>query len=357
MRRNWRGRLILLFFALVLFANLGRMAVTELYRSPGPLQTSRIVVIPAAGTAAAAETLKADGAISYPLVFRAAAWLTRSKNPIRAGEFLIPARASIWQILFILRFGAPVQHQVTFPEGLTAIQIAKILNAAAAAAGSIAPPPEGSILPQTYNYILGTPRPKIIARASLALQTALNTAWAQRDPAIPLTSPAQAIILASIVQEETPLPAELPKIAAVYENRLGLNMRLQADPTVIYAASAGATASGLPITHDDLANPSPYNTYINPGLPPGPICAPGLAAINAVLHPEHSQNLYFVATGAGGHVFAVTYQQQLANIATYWHVPVPPAAAPSPSHHPATAPAKPRKRHFHACQIKHDCRP
>jgi UPF0755 protein len=299
----------------VLTLNLAGMAVHEAYRAPGPLQATRAVVIPPAGTLAAAQTLKADGAIGNPLIFRVAAWLTRKQGPIHAGEFAIPARASLWQILFILRFAPPVEHQVTFPEGLTAIQIAKILNAAKAATGAVVPPPEGSILPQTYDYLLNTPRPAILARAGQALQTALNLAWSRRDSSIPLTSPAQAVILASIVQEETPIPAELPKIAAVYENRMVLNMRLQADPTVIYAASHGAVAAGLPITRADLGNPSPYNTYANAGLPPGPICAPGIAAINAVLHPVHSSNLYFVATGTGGHVFAESFTQQLANIA------------------------------------------
>lgn len=310
-----RGRLVLLLFALVLVVNLGSMAVRECYTAPGPLAVSRAVVIPAAGTAAAAHVLEEDGAVSYQLVFRAATWLTRGQGPIRAGEFEIPARASIRDILRILRFGAPVQHQVTIPEGLTAVQIARIVNAAAAASGSVAPPPEGSILPQTYDYVLGTKRRDILARAAAALRTALGKAWKDRDPGIPLASPEQAVILASIVQEETPLAAELPKIAAVYENRLEAGMRLQADPTVIYAASEGAVASGRVITRADLANPSPYNTYAHPGLPPGPICAPGLAAINAVLHPARTRNLYFVATGMGGHVFAETYRQQLANIA------------------------------------------
>jgi UPF0755 protein len=315
MRQTLRGRVLLILFALVLILNLARTAINESYRSPGALNTPRIVVIPAAGTAAAAQTLKTANAIASPLIFRAAVWLTRHAGPIHAGEYKIPARASIAQILRILRFAPQVQHQVTIPEGLTALQIAKILNTATAATGQVAPPPEGSILPQTYNYILNTPRPKILARAALALQAALKTAWRQRDPRIPLTTPAQAIILASIVQEETPLAQELPKIAAVYENRLTLNMRLQADPTVIYAASQGATAAGLPITRTDLANPSPYNTYAWQGLPPGPICAPGLAAINAVLHPARTSNLYFVATGTGGHIFADTFAQQLANIA------------------------------------------
>jgi UPF0755 protein len=293
------------------------MAVDESYFAPGPLAVSRAVVIPPGSTADAAEILARDGAIAYPLVFRAAAWWTRKQGPIRAGEYFVPARSSLAQILRILRFGAPVQHQVTFPEGLTGIQIARILNSADAASGHVAAPPEGNILPQTYNYILGTPRRSILARASAAMQSALAAAWANRDRTISLTSPDQAVVLASIVQEETPLPDELPKIAAVYENRLAQGMKLQADPTVIFAASNGATAAGQPITRDDLGNPSPYNTYAHAGLPPGPICAPGLAALTAVLHPAHSKDLYFVATGAGGHVFAETFAQQLANIAAF----------------------------------------
>jgi UPF0755 protein len=312
-----RSRLILILFALVLCLNLGKMAADETYTAPGPLPTTRAIVIPPAGTIGAAKTLRQTNAITYPLIFRAAAWVTRKQGPIRAGEYQIPARSSLAGILHILRFAAPVQHHVTIPEGLTAIQIAKILNAAHATTGQISPPPEGSVLPQTYDYTLGTPVPKIAARATAALDAALAAAWPNRDPTIPLNSPEEAIILASIVQEETPLAAELPKIAGVYENRLALNMRLQADPTVIYAASNGLAASGLPITRDDLANPSPYNTYAYAGLPPGPICAPGIAAILAVLHPIRSKNLYFVASGTGGHVFAETFAQQLANIAAY----------------------------------------
>ncbi len=319
-----RSRLILGLFALVLCLNLGNMAIDETYNAPGPLTAARDAVIPPAGTAAAGNALHRAGIISYPLCFRAAAWLTRKQGLIRAGEYAIPARASLRQILQILRFAAPVQHQVTIPEGLTAIQIAKIFNAAAAASGRISPPPEGSILPQTYDYTLGTPVTKIAARATAAMQDTLATAWPNRDPTIPLSSPRDALTLAAIVQEETPLPQELPKIAAVYENRLALNMRLQADPTIIYAASNGLTAAGLPITRADLANPSPYNTYAYAGLPPGPICAPGIAAILAVLHPAHSEDLYFVATGTGGHIFAKTFNQQLANIAAYRRLYVTP---------------------------------
>jgi UPF0755 protein len=312
-----RGKLVLTLVTLLVVLRLYSMAVDETYNAPGPLQNARTVVIPPDGTAAAAAVLRQDGVINHALVFRAAAWFTRGQGPIHAGEYFIPAHSSLQQILWILRFWAPVAHQVTIPEGLTAIQIAKILNTAGFAAGSVPPPPEGAVLPQTYNYTLNTPRAAIVGRAEAAMRRALARAWAGRDPSIPLAWPEQAVILASIVQEESPVMAELPEIAAVYENRLARGMKLQADPTVIYAASAGATASGPAITRADLANPSPYNTYAWEGLPPGPICSPGIAALQAVLHPASTSALFFVATGTGGHVFASTYREQLANIAAY----------------------------------------
>ncbi len=293
------------------------MAVNETYNAPGPLQNTRNVVIPPDGTAAAAGVLRRDGVIKYPAVFRAAAWFTRKQGPIHAGEYLVPAHSSLAQVLRILRFGAPVEHQVTIPEGLTGVQIARILNASGFASGSVPPPTDGAVLPQTYKYTLNAPRTKILVRAEAAMQAELAREWAGRDTSVPFAWPEQALILASIVQEESPIPAELPQIAAVYENRLSRGMKLQADPTVIYAASNGATASGPAITKTDLANTSPYNTYIWEGLPPGPICAPGVAAIAAVLHPAKSDALFFVATGTGGHVFATTYREQLANIAAY----------------------------------------
>ncbi|GLR68445.1 aminodeoxychorismate lyase [Acidocella aquatica] len=312
-----RGRIIIFLVTLLVLLRLERMAVEQSFNGPGPLQASTDLVIPPGGIAATGAVLARAGAIGNPLIFRIAVFLTRADGPLHAGEFLIPARSSLADILRILRQGAPVQHQVTIPEGLTGAEIAKILNAASPASGSVATPPEGSVLPQTYDFTLGTKREAILARAQKAMQRSLDAAWAQRDPALPLQSPQQALTLASIVQAETPVAAELPKVAAVYENRLAMGMKLQADPTVIYAASGGQTSGGMPISRADLANPSPYNTYAHPGLPPGPICAPGLAAIQAVLHPASTQALYFVATGTGGHVFADNFKTQLRNIETY----------------------------------------
>jgi UPF0755 protein len=312
-----RGQLVLLLAALVVVARVGRMEAGQLYNAPGPLPREQNIVVPEGSTLATEAVLQRAGAIRHGLVFRAAAWITRHDGPIHAGEFLFPAHASLREILEILRHAPPVEHQVTFPEGLTGTQIAAILNAAPDADGHVAPPPDGAVLPQTYDFTRGTRRQAILLRAENARHQALQAAWAARDPSVPLASPAQALILASIVQQETPLAAELPEIAAVYENRLARGMKLQADPTVIFAATGGRVSGGETITRDDLASPSPYNTYLYAGLPPGPICAPGLAAIQAVLHPAQSQALFFVATGTGGHVFADHFQEQLQHIKQY----------------------------------------
>jgi UPF0755 protein len=312
-----RGRVVLLLVVLLMAVRLVNMAVHETYDGPGPLGVTRDLVVPAGGTARAAAALERAGAWRQPFVFRLAAWMTRGDGPVRAGEFVIPAHASLARILDILRHGAPIQHQVTIPEGLTGVQIAKILNAAPDAAGVVAAPADGAVLPQTYDFTLGTKRAAILARAEAAMGQAVSAVWAKREAGIPLGSPREAVILASIVQEESPIGAELPEIAAVYENRLARGMKLQADPTVIYAASGGQVAGGVPISRAELAADSPYNTYVVAGLPPGPICAPGMAALNAVLHPADSDALYFVATGNGGHVFARDFAGQLRNIENY----------------------------------------
>jgi len=309
--------LILVLWVVVLTLNLAGMAVRETYGAPGDFSQAVDVVVPAGSTAAVARSLAVQGVISSALVFRAAVFCTRHQGPVRAGEYLIPARASLAQVLRILRAGKVVEHQATIPEGLTGDQIAKLINALPDAVGTVAAPAEGAVLPQTYAYTRGTARAVILARAEAAMGVALETAWARRDRTILLTSADQAVVLASIVQEETPVKAELPQVAAVYENRLAAGMDLQADPTVIFAASGGTVASGRGISRADLADASPYNTYLYGGLPPGAICSPGIAAIEAVLHPAASDDLYFVASGSGGSLFAKDYKTHLGNVAVY----------------------------------------
>ncbi len=312
-----RTRVFFALLTLLACLRAGGMAWNQTLNGPGPGQTPADVIIPEGSATQTAERLRQAGVIASPLTFRIVAHLTRAQGVLHAGEFLIPAHASLGQVLDILRHGSPVQHQVTLPEGLTGAQIAAIINALPAATGTIAAPADCTVLPQTYDYLYGTPRAVILARAETAMTQTLRKAWQNRAAGLPFQSAQQALTLAAIVQEETPLPAELPKVAAVYENRLQLGMKLQADPTVIFAATQGHQSGGASITRSDLANPSPYNTYMHPGLPPGPICAPGQAAIDAVLHPAASDALYFVATGDGGHVFSRNFATQLRNIAAY----------------------------------------
>jgi UPF0755 protein len=210
-----------------------------------------------------------------------------------------------------------VQHRLTIPEGLTSAEIAALVAAADALAGDPPVPPEGAILPQTYDYERGTTREVLLARAHAALVRALDRAWSERDPALPFSSPEQALTLASIVEKETAQPEERPRVAAVFLNRLRLGMKLQSDPTVVYGASGGMGALDRKLSRADLERDDTYNTYRNAGLPPGPICNPGIASILAVTRPARTNDLYFVADGSGGHAFAATLPEHLRNVARY----------------------------------------
>jgi UPF0755 protein len=284
---------------------------------PGPLPEATAVVVPHGGTAAAAAALKASGVIENATAFEALTWLTFFDGNIRAAEFSFPARATIADVLAILRTAKPVEHRVTIVEGLTAKQIAGLLMAAEAATGSVEVPPEGSALPQTYEYEWGMSREAILNRARAAMDKELAAAWASRAPNLPLTSPRDMLILASIVERETAKPDERPHIAAVYLNRLRMGMKLQADPTVAYAVSGGSGALDHKLNRADLDADSPYNTYEYAGLPRGPICSPGVASLRAVSRPMNSEDLYFVADGSGGHAFARTVEAHTRNVARW----------------------------------------
>jgi UPF0755 protein len=296
---------------------------------PGPLPEPRAVVVPRGNGARIAGVLASEGVIRQPGVFRAAALLTRGDGPLRAAEFAFPAHASVRQVLAILRFGRPLGRHLTIAEGLTAQQIQAVLAHAEGMTGEVPPIAEGSVLPQTYDYEFGAERAQIVERARAAMDRELAAAWADRRPGLPLASPRDALILASIVERETARPEERPHVASVYQNRLRLGMRLQADPTVVYAASGGAGVLDHRLTRSELDRDNPFNTYRSAGLPPAPICSPGLDSVKAVLHPEASEDLYFVADGSGGHVFSRSYETHESAVAR-WRALVPAAPRGSP---------------------------
>ena len=314
-----RRRFVLLLVGLALLTGggvaAGYVGLRHRLVRPGPLDRSLAVVVPHGDTAMVGEALRSAGVIDSARLFRLATWLTRRDGPLHAAELRFPTHASLRQVLAVLRTGKPVEHRLTIPEGLTALQIATLVQHAETATGTVVPPPEGSVLPQTYSYEYGTQRGVLLGRAEAAMAQALAAAWATRAPDLPLESPQDAVILASIVERETALPEERPHVASVYLNRLRLGMRLDADPTVAYAASGGTGVLDHKLTRGDLQQDDPFNTYRRVGLPPTPIDSPGLASIQAVLHPAAGDDLYFVADGSGGHVFAQTLQAQNRNVA------------------------------------------
>ena len=298
-------------------AALAGWGAIRAYRAPGPLAVPTVLVVSRGTTDEVADALARAGIIRHRLVFRIATYATIAEGPIHAAELSFPARASVATVLNVLRFGRPVQHLVTFPEGVTAAQISDILVRAEGLTGDIAVPPEGAVLPDTYAYTRGTARSAIIARGEQAMRRLLATSWPDRAAGLPLRTPRQALILASIVEREAKLPAERAMIARVFLNRLGMHMKLQADPTALYGASGGAGTLDRALVRADLERADPYNTYTTDALPEGPICSPGAASIAAVLHPAAGDALYFVADGTGGHVFTASLAAHNQNVARY----------------------------------------
>lgn len=285
------------------------------FEAPGPHGDPVVVMVKAgAGLGQTARMLENAGVVQSADLFR---WVPRIKGvdrDIRAGEYEIPAHASMAEVLSIVRSGQVVQHRITLAEGLSSAQIIRLIMDTPTLSGP-APdvPPEGTLLPETYNHVRGTTRTEMVARMSAAMDARLRELWDNRDPEHPLTTPEEAVILASIVEKETGVAAERPTVAAVFLNRLRKGMRLQSDPTVVYAATGGEPI-GRRLTRADLNRDSPYNTYRNHGLPPGPIANPGVDSLKAVLNPVTTDYLYFVADGTGGHAFARTLEDHNRNV-------------------------------------------
>lgn len=281
----------------------------------GPLPADRTIVVAPGTTAQLGAALTEVELVTSPLEFRLAAWATRTDAALRQGEFAFHAHASLRQILTILRTARRIQHRITIPEGLTAAQIARLLDRNELLDGDLVLPAEGAVLPQTYAFERGTHRAILLNRMTAAMDKQRDELWTNRAPNLPLSSPTDLITLASLVERETARPEERPHVAAVFLNRLRAGMRLQSDPTIVYVASFGLGSLDHPITRAELDAATPYNTYRIAGLPPGPIASPGLASLQAVAHPIMSDDLYFVADGAGGHSFARTLEDHNRNVA------------------------------------------
>jgi UPF0755 protein len=288
--------------------------------SPGPLAQERLVLVPR-GTRVAniAERLAEAGVLRHPRLIELAAWQTGMAASLKAGEYQFAPGDTPRQVLEKIAAGRVYARRLTVPEGQMTVEIRRIVEAGEALAGPwpAAPVPEGSLLPETYQYIHGDTRGDLVARMRKAREDLLAELWPKRAANLPFAGPEQAIILASIVEAETPVPAERARVAGVYLNRLKRNMKLQADPTVAYGITGGERELDRPLTLNDLARPSAWNTYTIDGLPPTPINHPGRASIAAVLQPERHDFLYFVADGKGGHVFARSYDEHLKNVAAY----------------------------------------
>jgi UPF0755 protein len=248
------------------------------------------------------------------------------------------------QALNIIASGKTVKRHLTIPEGLTSTEVAALVQKAPALEGDVGPPPaEGEMLPSTYQYTYGESRKDLIERMRQAMTRTLAQLWTERRSDLPLSTPREAVILASIVEKETAREEERPHIAGVYINRLRTGMPLQADPTVVFALRGEGTGKKLdrPLNHADLSFASPYNTYANKGLPPGPIANPGKASLRAAIRPEKTEDLYFVADGSGGHVFARSLADQNHNIAAGRAASAEAATAAAAASAPSTAAAKP----------------
>jgi UPF0755 protein len=284
---------------------------------PGPAgQDTTVVLSRGGGVGEIAVELQQAHVIRSSGLFRLFAKLTRADRTLRAGEYDFPAHASLSRVLGMMARGEIVRHWITVAEGRTSAQVVALLEASPILDGSAEVPPEGSILPQTYEVARGEPREEVLEAMRKARDATLDRLWVRRATGLPVKTPDEAVILASIVEKETSVPSERARIAAVYENRLAKGMRLEADPVVIYGLSHGESL-GHGLTKAELQTQTPYNSYLQAGLPPTPIANPGEASLEAVLHPAKTDDIYFVANGTGGHSFSATWEEHQRNVARW----------------------------------------
>jgi UPF0755 protein len=286
--------------------------------APGPLQEDKVVNIPSrAGVTDIADILQREGVIdNNRWVFIGAVFALKARSELKPGEYLFSKNVSLGDIIGTIVEGKVVQHAVTIPEGLTSEQIVARLSENDIFSGSVREiPREGTLLPETYKFPRGTPREQVIARMQQTQKRVLAEIWERHSSDLPIKTPEQLVTLASIVEKETGKADERSRVASVFINRLRQKIKLQSDPTIIYGLVGGRGTLGRPIKRSEIQQPSPYNTYVVDGLPPGPISNPGRASLEAAANPARTRDLFFVADGTGGHAFSDSYDQHQKNVA------------------------------------------
>src|SRR5450432_331855 len=326
--------------------------------APAPLQEDKVVNIPArAGMTDIADILQREGVIdNNRWAFIGSVFALKARSELKPGEYLFLKNASLRDVIGTMVEGKVVQHAITVPEGLTSEQIVARLSENDLFSGSLKEiPREGTLLPETYKFPRGTTREQVILRMQQTQKRVLAEIWERRNPDVPIKSPDALVTLASIVEKETGKADERSRVAAVFVNRLRQKIKLQSDPTIIYGLVGGKGTLGRPIKRSEITQPSPYNTYVIEGLPPGPIANPGRASLEAAANPARTRDLFFVADGTGGHAFSDTYDQHQKNVAKLRVIekqiqndtvepaddPPPPAASAPADTSPTATTAKP----------------
>ncbi len=305
---------VLVVLGIVLLVAIG-VAKRE-FTAPGPLEEDVLVQVPkGADIRGTSRLLAENGAIDNAMLFRLGARYRGEARAIRYGEYRIPARASMEEILAMMVRGDTVVHRITVAEGLTSWEVVELLRGNDVLTGEIEEvPPEGRLAPETYHVERGQTRAEVIQRMRALQDEILSEAWQEGETDSPLETPEEVLILASIVEKETGVPEERARVASVFLNRLRRGMKLQSDPTVVYGITEGKGPLGRGLRQSELERRTPYNTYVIAGLPPTPIANPGREAIMAVVNPAETDFLYFVADGTGGHVFAKTLAEHKRNV-------------------------------------------
>ena len=312
---------IFIIFSIVLLFILSLLTLSSYltYFNVGPNSKNVVLIIPkGAGVRQISQILFNNQIIDRPIIFRVLARTINRKMSLQAGEFNFPKSASMADIFKILKSGKQVTRKLMIAEGMNNLEATKIINNTTGLVGTaIAPKLEGQLFPDTYYFNFGDSREELMNRMLVLMKKKSLELWKGRRSDLPFKNLNEVITLASIVEKETSIDSERARIASVFLNRLRLNMRLQSDPTVIFGITLGKRKLERRLTRKDLRQENSYNTYRINGLPPSPITNPGLASILAVLNPNKTKDLYFVADGTGGHAFAENLAEHNRNV-TRW---------------------------------------